>query len=100
MKKQVINEIEELNKTLEPLRKAEWEEAQEEKKAEMRRRPSIIAKWKWDKNHGKLSRSERGGVDWYRYWKEIQTRKLIPFAKKVDGIIIEDGAGCYKYWYV
>src|SRR6266480_644763 len=100
MKKQVINEIEELNKTLEPLRKAEWEEAQEEKKAEMRRRPSIIAKWKWDKNHGKLSRSERGGVNWYRYWKEIQTRKLIPFAKKVDGIIIEDGAGCHKHWYV
>ncbi len=35
MKKQAINEIKELNKTLEPLRKAEWEEAQEEKKAEM-----------------------------------------------------------------
>jgi len=25
---------------------------------------------------------------------------LIPFAKKVDGIIVEDGAGCHKHWYV
>jgi len=99
MKKQALKEIEELNKTVEPLKKAEWERAQEEKKTKMRR-PSTIATWKWDKNHGKLSRSERGGIDWYRYWKEVQTSKLIPFAKKVNGILVEDGAGCHKHWYV
>ena len=31
----------------------------------MRRRPSVLAQWRWDKAHGKLSRSERGGIDWY-----------------------------------
>jgi hypothetical protein len=100
MKKQALKEVEELNETLEPLKRAEWEQAQEEKRRKMRRRPSRVAIWRWDKDHGKLSRSERGGIDWYRYWKEIQTKKLIPFAKKVNGILVEDGAGCHKHWYV
>lgn len=100
MKKQALKDIEKLNETLEPVKKAAWEQAQEEKRKKMKRPPSVPAKWKWDKDHGKLSRSERGGIDWYRYWKEIQTDKLIPLAERVNGILIEDGAGCHKHWYV
>ena len=100
MKKQSLKDIEEINEIVEPLKRAEWERVQEEKRKKMKRRPSTMANWRWDKQHGKLSRSERGGIDWYRYWKEIQMRKLIPFAKKVNGIIVEDGAGCHAHWYV
>ena len=47
-----------------------------------------------------MARSDRGGIDFYQYWKEIQVLKLIPFTKKVNGIIVKDGCGSYSHWYI
>ncbi len=54
--------------------------------------------WKWDKKHGKVTREgKKGGIDWYRYQKEILLPKLIPFAQECkidrsDTMIQEDKA--------
>ena len=36
--------------------------------------------WKWDKSHGKLTRGDGKGVDWYCYATYVLKPKLIPFA--------------------
>ena len=38
--------------------------------------------WKFNEENGKrVRKSKAGGIDWYRYGKEILEKKLIPFAK-------------------
>lgn len=34
---------------------------------------------KWDVRHGKLERSTKGGIDWYRYETTFLIPKLFPF---------------------
>jgi len=92
--------VRELNAELEPLKKVLWQRKWDEKARVAKRRPSKQPEWKWSSKTGKLERSKRGGIDWFRYWSEIQMAKLIPFAKETGGVIIEDGAPCHKHWFV
>ncbi len=57
-------------------------------------------KWKWDQNHDKVVRKGKGGIDWYRYQKEILLPKLIPFARECmidrsDTLVQEDKASAH-----
>ena len=100
MKKKGLEDVAQLNEVMEPIKKQEWEVVEEERRKKLKRRPSTLPKWRWDKSHGKMARSDRGGIDFYQYWKEIQVLKLIPFTKKVNGIIVKDGCGSHSHWYI
>jgi hypothetical protein len=59
--------------------------------------------WKWQQKTGKLERSKtKGGIDWYRYQKEILHPKLFPFAQECaktrpDTIVQEDRAPSHAH---
>lgn len=55
--------------------------------------------WKWDAEHGKLTRREGSGVDWYHYQKEVLLPKLIPFAQACgpDALVQEDLAASHAH---
>ena len=61
--------------------------------------------WKWNEKNGKLIRkASRGGIDWYRYYKEILQKRLLPFAKRCklsrpDTIVQEDNAIPHAHKY-
>lgn len=81
-KKKAQEELEALNAELEPILREQWESQNRLKRSKpggtVGRRPQ----WKWDAKHGKLTRREGSGVDWYRYQKEILMARLIPYAKE------------------
>jgi transposase len=60
-------------------------------------------KWVWSEKTGKLERkASKGGIDWYRYYKEILIKKLLPFAKhcklvRPDTIVQEDNAAPHAH---
>jgi hypothetical protein len=99
MRKKATVEIEKLNQELEPVLKGDWELETGTRRLGLRGILGQKPEWKWDGAYGKLSRSKRGGIDWYRYWLEILYPKLLPFARKVgpDAKVIEDGAGPHKH---
>ena len=54
------------------------------------------------KKTGKLVRKSKGGIVWFRYWKEILLAKLIPFAKesqkaRPDTLVQEDNAPAHAH---
>jgi len=85
--------IGQLNDELEPIKKAEWE-------AGLKRTRGPKPVWKWDERHGKLQRSKRGGIDWFRYWSEVLIPKLFPFTRRINGVVVEDGAPCHSHHFV
>jgi hypothetical protein len=60
-------------------------------------------RWRWCAKTGKLERTaSRGGIDWYRYWKVILEKKLLPFAKRCKlarpgTIVQEDNAPAHSH---
>jgi transposase len=83
------------NAQLEPVLQDEWELNTPMQRLGLRNRPGRKPEWKFTKANGKLVReAKKGGIDWYRYQKEVVVPKLIPFAKKVgpDSIVQEDKA--------
>jgi len=100
MRKRALGRVDKLNEIMEPLKKVEWEASEQERRQKLKRKPGKPCTWKWNKENGKLERSKGGGIDWFRYWSEIQTPKLIPFAKRVNGIIVEDGCGSHSHWFI
>jgi hypothetical protein len=76
-------ELKALNTTLKPITKAEWELTNGIRRINLRRNsrgPKL--RWKWTQLIGKLVRkSVAGGINFWRYYKEIILIKLIPFAQ-------------------
>ena len=79
-KKEAQEFIDKWNSENEAQLKQEWEAATAIRRRHITRgrKPS----WRFNKANGKMTRSGRGGIDWYRYQKKILEAKLIPFAKK------------------
>ena len=100
-KKASKQHLEDLNKQLEPVMKAEWELTTGMRRTGLRNLGGTKPKWRWDAKHGKLEREiAKGGIDWYRYQTVVVQPKLIPFAKECEkkrkGMIIqEDKAPCH-----
>jgi hypothetical protein len=93
--------LEEINAKLEPIMKAEWELNTPFRRMGLRNKPGKKPVWKWDENHGKLTRNSKGGIDWFLYCQQIVVPKLIPFAKELEAIrpgvlVQEDGASPHK----
>lgn len=83
MKKEAAKEIEELNKIAEPLLRAEFEISHSLRRTYLNRQAKgKKPTWRWTEANGKLIRKGKGGIDWYRYWKEILLSHLIPFAQE------------------
>ena len=58
--------------------------------------------WKFSKAQGRLVRDNKGGIDWWRYRKEILEPLLFPFAKRClqdrpNTIVLEDSAPAHKH---
>jgi hypothetical protein len=69
-----------------------------------RNKPGSKPEWKWDKKHGKLTRTDGKGIDWWQYCIKVVLPKLIPFAQECEkdrpGMIIqEDGAAPHNSVY-
>ncbi|KAL5610411.1 hypothetical protein FOBRF1_006528 [Fusarium oxysporum] len=101
-KKAATEAIEKLNEELEPLMKMEWEISKGMRRLHLRQLPGPKPQWKWDKDHGKLSRGLKGGIDWYRYQTTILIPKLLPFAKECakerpNTIVQEDKAPAHSH---
>jgi transposase len=62
-------EIEALNKQLEPLCKQEWEVNMQMSRLHLRGVSGRKPQWKWTEKNGKLVRKGNGGIDWWRYQK-------------------------------
>jgi transposase len=67
-KKQAEQEIELLNKQLEPQYRAEWELNMQMSRLGLRGKGGRKPEWVWNQKNGKLARnSMKGGIDWWRY---------------------------------
>lgn len=60
--------------------------------------------WRFNKTTGKLVRDVKGGIDWYRYQKEVLHAKLLPFAKECsidrpNTVVQVDNASPHAYHY-
>ena len=72
--------------------------------ATRKKRGGRQAVWKWDKQHGKIVRSGKGGIDWYHYQKFILILKLLLFTQtymrsRLQIIVVEDGAPSHACKY-
>jgi transposase len=73
------------------------------KRLNLRRKPGgRTPQWRWNQSTGKLIRKSQGGIDFWRYYKEIMLAKLIPFAQKCqkkrpDILVQEDGAPAHAH---
>jgi transposase len=109
--------LEQQNKILEPICKAEWEIQTAMRRVRISRNmPGKKPVWKWNKTNGKLVRdsNSKGGIDWYRYYRCILEKKLLPFAKECakerpGTVVQEDNAAphahhhqyrVYDFWKV
>ena len=70
-KREASKQLDRINRALESHAKAILAEKQREKRANSTRKGGKQATWKWDKDHGKIERDSKGGIDWYRYQKVI-----------------------------
>jgi len=102
-KKQAITFMDKLNEAAEPAARAKWEAtiAKEEATTGKKSRKT----WQFTSERGKLERQgKKGGIDWYRYQKEILHSKLLPFAAtcketRPNTAVIEDGAPAHAHWF-
>jgi hypothetical protein len=104
-KKVTKEEISQLNSELEPLAKAKWELNTGLERLGLRSRPGRKPVWKFTKATGKLSRSQKGGIDWYRYRKEILLERLFPFIRQIranqgiEPVVMEDKAPSHSHLF-
>jgi hypothetical protein len=100
-KKEAARHLEELNKELEIEMREEWELTTAMRRTGLRNLRGSKPKWKWDAQHGKLTRREGSGIDWYRYQQLILISKLFPFVEECrqngrpETIVQEDGAASH-----
>ena len=85
--------ISQLIDELELIKNAEWEPG-------LRRKKGPKPKWKWDEKHRQLKPSKKGGIDWYRYWSEVLISKFFPFTRRINGVVVEDGAPCHSHHFI
>lgn len=83
-KKESKEWLEAENTRLEPALRAEWELVNGMRRLRATRNtPGKKPTWKWTEKNGKLVRnSSKGGINWYRYKREILESKLLPFARR------------------
>ncbi|KAL6167944.1 hypothetical protein ACJQWK_05613 [Exserohilum turcicum] len=96
-KKDAARKIEQLNAELEPLQREEWELSTSMRRTGLRNKPGRKPQWRWTEQTGKLVRSSKGGIDWWRYQSCVLIPKLIPFAKEClqdrpQTVVMEDKA--------
>ena len=96
--------ISQLNAELEPVMRAEWELNTAMKRTGLRAKPGKKPVWRWIEKTGKLVRSSRGGIDWWRYQTCVLLPKLIPFAKvreqdRPGTVVMEDKAPAHVHHY-
>jgi hypothetical protein len=91
-------ELAELNEKLKATARAEWELSSGLRRINLRRNPGgKKPQWRWNQSTDKLVRKSLGGIDFWRYYKEVMLPKLIPFAqeckkKRPNTLVQEDGA--------
>ncbi|KAJ9220690.1 hypothetical protein DTO027B5_2217 [Paecilomyces variotii] len=101
-KKNAEKELEILNREREALCRQEWELLNPMSRMSLRNSKGKKPVWRFTTKTGKLVRRGKGGVDWYRYQKQILIAKLIPFAKKCqrdrpNTIVQEDNAPSHAH---
>lgn len=102
-KRTAEEEIAKMNEALEPEARHQWELATAIDRLNLSRsQPGRKPQFRWNSRTGKLSRSRKGGIDWWRYQQVILLPKLIPFAKecqltKPRTIVQEDKAPSYNH---
>jgi transposase len=94
------------NALIEEKNKAEWELNTAMKRVNLSRKPGGRKPvWKHTKENGAIVRTKgKGGIDWYRYQKEVLIPKLIPFAEECmkdrpDTLVQEDKAPSHASKY-
>lgn len=99
--------LEEQNKALDPVCKADWELETAMRRVGIRRRmPGKPPIQKWKKKTVKLVRDSNGGrwIDWHRYYRCVLEPKLLPFAKEClikrpGALVQEDNAAPHAHQY-
>ncbi len=88
-KKEAQKVIDVLNVELNPEAKAQWELNTDMQRLNLRRRLSgRKPQWKFTKVNGALvKKGKAGGIDWYRYEKEILVKKLLPWAQELKKLV-------------
>ena len=81
-KREAQIDIDKMNEELEEDAKTQWELEVGMRRMGLQNQGGRRPVWKWDKQHGKIVREGKGGIDWYRYQKNILLPKLIPFAEE------------------
>lgn len=102
-KKKAQKVIEKMNEELEPILREEWELSNGMRRLKINPSVGRKPKWKFNQKNGKLERSKKGGIDWYRYQTQVVIPKIIPFAKDLEkhhskkAIVQEDGAAPHAH---
>jgi hypothetical protein len=82
-KKKAKEEIDCLNRILEPEARHRWEIETAMRRLNLRGRlPGRQLQWRFTTQTGKAERRDGNGIDWYRYQKVILREKLLPFAQE------------------
>jgi len=102
-KKEAEKVIDEINTSLEPVLREEWELNVGIARMGLRNQSGPKPKWKWDSKHGKLVRGAGNGIDWWRYQYCVLLPKLFPFVKECqkdrpDTIVQEDKAPAHAHF--
>lgn len=102
-KEEATNQIDGLNKELEPLMREKWELEIGMERLGLRTKPGKKPQWTWNQKNGKLTRGKGSGIDWYRYQSIIMLPKLIPFAKECmkerpGTVVQEDKAHAHNHY--
>ena len=83
--KKVANQaLEKMNEELEPLMKEKWELENGLRRLGLRNLPGNKPEWKFTKKTGKVTRTGKGGIDWWRYQQKILIPLLIPFVQECN----------------
>ena len=81
-KEQAEKDIQKMNEELEPIMRNAWELENRMGRIALTTKSGRKPQWRCNKKNGKLGRSSKGGIDWYRYQTIILLPKLFPFAKE------------------
>lgn len=89
-----------INEDLEPRLREQWELSTRLARINLRQQtPGRKPQWRFNQKTGKVARSARGGIDWYRYQTKILIPKLLPFAKECgpNALVQEDKAPAHAH---
>nr|KMM66459.1 hypothetical protein CPAG_02798 [Coccidioides posadasii RMSCC 3488] len=103
-KRQAQKELDALNIDREIKAREEWELVNGIHRLRIRPNCGRKPTFKFTVKTGKLVRRGKGGVDWYRYQKEVLLAKLFPFIKEClesrpNTVVLEDGAPAHTHFY-